>query len=93
MEENSVTPNRTLIGMAVAGIVTFLAYQLNQAIVEKLPIPVLTNSASLADKLSALVRTLIVALTTGAVMIFGVITIGLFLLTLKQIWQKISPNH
>lgn len=76
-------PDQTFWGMIVAGVLAFLAYLLNQAIAEKLPIPVLTNNASLADKLSALIRTVIIALTTGAVMVFGTIAIGLLLLTIK----------
>ena len=81
-------PDQTFLGMIVAGSLAFLAYLLNQAIAEKLPIPVLTNNASLADKLSVLIRTVIMALTTGAVMVFGTIAIGLLLLTIKYSLQS-----
>jgi hypothetical protein len=76
-------PDQTFAGMILAGGLAYLAYLLNQAIAAKLPIPVLANNASLADKLSALIRTVIIALTTGAVMVFGTIAIGLLLLTIK----------
>ncbi len=76
-------PDQTLLGMVLAGGLAYLAYLLNRAIAEKLPIPVLSNNASLADKISALIRTVIMALTTGAVMIFGTIAIGLLLLTIR----------
>jgi hypothetical protein len=81
-------PDQTFWGMIVAGVLAFLAYLLNQAIAEKLPIPVLTNNASLADKLSVLIRTVIMALTTGAMMIFATIAIGLLLLTIKYSLQS-----
>ncbi|MFN3927556.1 MAG: DUF3082 domain-containing protein [Pseudanabaenaceae cyanobacterium] len=85
-------PDQTLLGMLVAGAITALAYLLNHTIAQKIPIPVLTDNASLADKLAALVRTVIVALTTGAVMVFGIITVGLLLLTLQYLWQRLRPN-
>jgi len=83
---NSLPPRpvQTLLGMVVSGGIAFLAYLFNHQIREKLPVPLLTNDASLADKLSALIRTLIIALTTGAMMIFATIAIGLLLLTIKS---------
>ena len=81
--ENSLTPrpDQTLLGVLVAGGVALLAYFLNRAIAEKLP--VLTSQASLADTLTALIRTVNIAVTPGAVMVFGIIALGLMLLTVK----------
>ncbi len=83
-------PDQTLLGMLVSGGLAFLAYLLNRAIAEKLPIPILTNDASLADKLSALIRTVIIALTTGAVMVFATIALGLLLLTIQYTFNYLQ---
>jgi hypothetical protein len=74
-------------------VLALLAFSLYQAISAKLPVPVLTIDSSLADKLSALVRTIVISLTIGAVFIFGTIALGLVLLSLQSIGQDIYNSY
>lgn len=85
--------HQTLIGAGIAGVLAFLAFLFYGAISAKLPIPVLTIESTLADKLSALVRTLVISLTVGAVFIFATIALGLALLSLKSIVEGIMTTY
>jgi hypothetical protein len=58
----------------------------------KLALAPLQTTNTLANRLATLVRTLLLAIGTGATMIFAVIAIGLILLTIKQMFATISSK-
>ncbi len=87
-------PLSNLTGALIAGSLAMLAYLFTNMVARKLAATPLPDAATLAAKVSALVRAALLALGTGASMIFAVIAIGLVLLTLKQAlgwaWQKLG---
>jgi hypothetical protein len=81
-----------VVGAAIASALAIAMYFFTGLIAEKLALAPLPDGASLAAKLTALVRAALLAVSTGATMIFGIIALGLTLLALQQLgialWQK-----
>lgn len=84
------TPIKNLTGAAIAGALAVGLYFFTLNVAAKLATTHFQNPNALAAKLTILVRTLLLAMGVGATMIFGVISLGLILLTVKlaigQVW-------
>jgi Kef-type K+ transport system membrane component KefB len=85
--EESPKPLNNLAGAAISAGVATLLYLLTTTIGAKLALTPL-EGGSLATRLSVVVRSALLAVGTGATMIFGVVALGLVLLTIKQINQN-----
>lgn len=84
--EEAPKPWSNLTGAAIAAGVATLLYLLTTTIGAKLALTPI-EGGSLATRLSVVVRSTLLAVGTGATMIFGVVALGLVLLTIKQISQ------
>jgi hypothetical protein len=86
------SPIKNLTGALLAATLATGLYAFTNMVAQKLAATPLQVSNTLATRLSLLVRTLLISVGTGATMIFGIIALGLVLLTCKQIfvavWQK-----
>ena len=90
--EPEFTPIKNLIGSAISAAFSTLAYLFTQMVAVKLATTPLVNTSNLAAKLGVLVRTILLALGAGVTMIFGIIALGLVLLTGQQIIQAITKE-
>ncbi len=87
------SPIRSLIGAIISGIMATGLYFFSISVAHKLAAHPFVGSGSLADRIGAAFRTILLALGSGITMIFAVIAIGLVLLALKQITQKFLPTQ
>lgn len=83
------TPLKNLIGAAIAALLSSGLYLITTHVARKLAESPLGNADTLAAKIGAIVRTFLLAIGSGATMIFAVVALGLVLLTLQQVWQLI----
>ncbi|NJK34454.1 MAG: DUF3082 domain-containing protein [Oscillatoriales cyanobacterium SM2_2_1] len=85
------------LGAAIASALATGMYFFTAMVTEKLGATPLPDGATLAAKLTALVRAALLAVSAGATMIFGIIALGLFLLALQQtglaLWQRGSGGN
>lgn len=83
------SPLRNLSGAGIAAAIAFLLYLLTSTIGVRLALsPVPTEGA--AARLTVVVRSALLAIGTGATMIFAVVALGLILLTVQQLMHG---NH
>lgn len=87
----NVTPSpfKNLTGAAIAGTLATGLYTFTNMVAHKLATAPLQTANTLANRLSTLVRTILLALGSGITMIFAVIALGLVLLTVKQVFTAI----
>ena len=90
--EPEFTPIKNLIGSAISAAFSTLAYLFTQMVAVKLANTPLISTSNLAAKLGVLIRTILLALGAGVAMIFGIIAVGLVLLTGQQIIQAITKE-
>jgi hypothetical protein len=83
------SPFKNLTGAAIAATLATGLYSFTNMVAHKLASAPLQTTNTLANRLATLVRTLLLAIGTGATMIFAVIALGLVLLTIKQIFVAI----
>ncbi len=83
------SPFKNLTGVAISATLATGLYSFTNMMAHKLALAPLQTTNTLANRLATLVRTLLLAVGTGATMIFAVIAIGLVLLTLKQVFTNI----
>ena len=84
--EIPASPFKNLTGAAIAATLATGLYSFTNMVAHKLAAAPLQTTNTLANRLATLVRTLLLAIGTGATMIFAVIAVGLVLLTIKQIF-------
>ena len=77
---------KNLTGATIAATLATGLYSFTNMVAHKLAAAPLQTTNTLANRLATLVRTLLLAIGTGATMIFAVIAVGLVLLTIKQIF-------
>jgi hypothetical protein len=89
---NPATPSpfKNLTGAAIAATLATGLYAFTNMVAHKLASAPLQTTNTLANRLATLVRTLLLAIGTGAIMIFAVIAVGLVLLTFKQVFSLLS---
>lgn len=83
------SPFKNLTGAAIAATLATGLYAFTNMVAHKLATAPLQTTNTLANRLATLVRTLLLAIGSGATMIFAVIALGLVLLTLKQIFTSV----
>jgi hypothetical protein len=83
------SPFKNLTGAAIAATLATGLYSFTNMVAHKLASAPLQTTNNLANRVATLVRTLLLAIGTGATMIFAVIAIGLVLLTIKQVFAAI----
>jgi len=82
------SPIRSLIGALISGGMATGLYFFSISVAHKLAAHPFTRAESLADRVGAAFRTILLAIGSGITMIFAVIAIGLVLLAIKQVNQK-----
>ncbi len=90
--ETAPSPFKNLTGVAISATLATGLYSFTNMMAHKLALAPLQTTNTLANRLATLVRTLLLAVGTGATMIFAVIAIGLVLLTIKQIFATVSSK-
>jgi hypothetical protein len=84
-ENVAPSPFKNLTGAAIAATLATGLYAFTNMVSHKLASAPLQTTNTLANRLATLVRTLLLALGSGATMIFAIIALGLVLLTVKQV--------
>jgi len=84
-----ISPVSGLMGAAISGAMAYGLYLFTSNVAHKLALSPFRNAQTLADRVGAAVRTILLAMGSGITIIFAVIAIGLVLLTLKQIYTKV----
>ncbi|GBO54822.1 hypothetical protein APA_2873 [Pseudanabaena sp. lw0831] len=92
VQETAPSPFKNLTGVAISATLATGLYSFTNMMAHKLALAPLQTTNTLANRLATLVRTLLLAIGTGATMIFAVIAIGLVLLTVKQVFTTISSK-
>ena len=89
--ENAIspTPFKNLTGAMLSATIAVGLYSFTNMVMQKLATAPLQTTNNLANRLAVLVRTVLIAIGTGATMIFAVIALGLVLLTIKQVFVSI----
>jgi Protein of unknown function (DUF3082) len=87
--QTQVSPISGMIGAIISGAMAYGLYLFTANVAHKLALSPFRNAQSLADRVGAAVRTILLAMGSGITIIFGVIAIGLVLLTIKQIYTKV----
>lgn len=82
------TPLRCLLGSIVAGVFSFLAWNLTQSIAVAFAARQITSDNMIVIRISIAVRTLVVGLTTFGAGIFGLAAIGLLGLAIQLLLTK-----
>lgn len=88
-----VTPWRCLLGATVSGTIAVAIYWLMRAIATALTNHPITFTNPIAINLAIAVRTLIVGLTALGAGVFGFVALGLILLALQLIIQKLTRKQ
>jgi hypothetical protein len=88
-QESPTSPFKSLTGAAISATLATGLYSFTNMVAHKLASAPLQTTNNLANRLSTLVRTLLLAIGTGATMIFAVIAVGLVLLAIKQVFTTI----
>jgi hypothetical protein len=81
------TPLKNLVGAAIAALLSLGLYLITAHVARKLTESPLSTADTLAAKIGAIVRAFLLAIGSGATMIFAIVALGLVLLTLQQVWQ------
>ncbi|AFY71481.1 hypothetical protein Pse7367_3236 [Thalassoporum mexicanum PCC 7367] len=79
---------QNLSGVLMAGAIAVGLYFFTNSVAVKLAQNPITSSNTLAMRVSTTVRTFLLALGTGATMIFGVVALGIFLLTIQEVIKR-----
>ncbi|MFN3361602.1 MAG: DUF3082 domain-containing protein [Pseudanabaenaceae cyanobacterium] len=81
--DESPKPLRNLTGAGIAFVIALALYWLTSTMGEKLAVnPIAGNT--IAFRLSVVVRSALLAVGTGGTMVFGMVALGLVLLTIRQ---------
>ena len=81
------SPFKNLTGAAIAATLATGLYAFTNMVANKLASAPLQTTNTIANRIATVVRTLLLAIGTGATMIFAVIAVGLVLLTFKQVFS------
>jgi hypothetical protein len=87
--QTQISPISGLIGAIISAVMAYGLYLFTSNVAHKLALSPFQNAETLADRVGAAVRTILLAMGSGITIIFAVIAIGLVLLTIKQIYTKV----
>lgn len=90
---SEATPLKNLVGALISGVLATGLYFFTQNVAHKLALSPSPSATTLATRIAVLVRTILLALGSGITMIFGIITLGLVLLTIQQLFQKLMARE
>ncbi|ACK72829.1 hypothetical protein PCC7424_4465 [Gloeothece citriformis PCC 7424] len=90
VQKNEVTPQKCLLGAAMAGILGTGMYYLTYAIGTTFANKPITSSNQLVINISSAVRTLVVGVASLATFIFAFVSFGLVLLAIQLTLQGIK---
>lgn len=91
-QESPASPFKNLTGAVISATLATGLYAFTNMVAHKLASAPLQTTNTLANRIATLVRTLLLAIGTGATMIFAVIAVGLVLLTIKQVFTAIAAK-
>ncbi|PZV10924.1 MAG: DUF3082 domain-containing protein [Pseudanabaena sp.] len=91
-QETSPSPFKNLTGALISATLATGLYSFTNLVSQKLSSAPLQTTNTLANRIATLVRTLLLAIGSGATMIFAVIALGLVLLTIKQVFDSITAR-
>lgn len=83
-----LTPQRCLVGSAIASVLAYAAYLMTTAIAQTFAVHKVHSTSLVVQRLSAAVRTLVIGMTTMGMGIFGLAAIGLLALAIQLILQR-----
>ncbi|AFZ48350.1 hypothetical protein Cyast_2404 [Cyanobacterium stanieri PCC 7202] len=90
--DKPITPTRCFTGGAISGLLAIAAYLLTKSVVlTYADVPINFNNP-MAARIASTVRTLVMGITTMATFVFVMVTIGLFALGIKLIFQNQTTN-
>lgn len=89
---SKVTPQSCLLGSVLSGFLAFLLYGLTQSIAQTFAHKPITVTQQWAIQLASAVRTLVVGMSALATGLFMVTTVGLILLAIQLVIQKMKPD-
>jgi len=84
------TPLRCLTGASIAGAIAFVMYRLTLSIANTFAAKPLSLTNPLAARIGALVRSIVVGISTLGTMVFGIVTLGLTALAIQLIIQRFT---
>lgn len=87
--QTQISPVSGMIGAIISAAMGYGLYLFTANVAHKLALSPFRNAQTLADRVGAAVRTILLAMGSGITIIFAVIAIGLVFLTLKQIYTKV----
>jgi hypothetical protein len=79
---------QNLSGVFMSGSLAIGLYFFTNSVAVKLAQNPITSNNTLAVRVSTTVRTFLLALGTGATMIFAVVAVGIFLLTIQELIER-----
>ncbi|AFY73205.1 Protein of unknown function (DUF3082) [Synechococcus sp. PCC 7502] len=91
--QENISPISGIIGAVISAILAYGLYNFTLGVARKLALSPFQNAQTLADRIGAAIRTILLAMGSGITIIFGVIAIGLVLLTIKQIYTKVLETN
>lgn len=91
-EKKPITPFNCFSGSAISGVLAFAAYKLMISIATIYAQKPVNFTNPMAINIASAVRTLVVGVTALAACMFSIVTLGLFTLGLKLLWEKFTKE-
>jgi uncharacterized membrane protein (DUF373 family) len=88
---SKVTPKSCLMGSLISGVLAFLLYRLTSSIAQTFAHKPITVTQQWAIQIASAVRTLVVGMSSLATGLFVLTTVGLILLAIQLVIQKMKP--
>ncbi len=83
-----LTPQRCLVGSAIAGVMAYAMYLMTMNIAQSFAAHKVQSTSLVVQRISAAVRTLVVGMTTLGMGVFGLAAIGLFALAIQLLIRR-----
>ncbi len=91
--DNKITPMRCFTGGAISGVLAIGAYFLTKSVILTYADMPINFKNQIAANIASSVRTLIMGATTLATFVFLMVTVGLFALGIKLIFEEKKINQ
>lgn len=92
MPEPRMSPLSGITGAVISALLSYGLYKFTFNVAQKLALSPFQAAQTLADRLGSTFRTILLALGSGITIIFGVIAIGLVLLTIREIYARVMET-
>ena len=90
--DKPLTPQRCLVGSAIAGVMAYGMYLMTNAIVQSFAAHKIHATSLAVQRISSAVRTLVVGMTTLGLGVFGLAAVGLFALAIQLMVRRLRPQ-